>query len=147
MTEIHRGSIFSFSLPRQAQRVVVRIFNSEKQMVAQIEEGMMPLGYSNLSWNGRMLDGTRAVSGDYHFEVLAYDEMYRKFSGETKTSGVVTGVRFEDGEILLTVDNQRQVFLKDVTSLKFSAHLGDNLSELKKNAASSYSIHKGQQGN
>ncbi len=142
---------FSFYLPKDAQRVMVKIFDSKKQIAAQIKEGMMPKGNNSLYWNGRMLDGTRAVSGDYFFEVSAYDEQYQEFSGQTKTSGIVTGVHFEDGETFLIIDHQRQVFLKDVTSFKLPDSKNrergstiDNFSELKKNAASSYSVNQGR---
>lgn len=134
----------SFALPEDAQELTVKIFDDQDQMIGRIDRGAMPKGEHRIPWDGRMIDGTRAASGNYKFEVEAVDMQTRRFRARTKESGMVTGIGFEKGGIVLTVDGRRQVFLKDVVGLKVpdgknSISHNVNFSQLKKNDASSYS--------
>ena len=138
-----------FYLPRFAESLTVNIFNDKRELMAQIKKESIPSGNNKASWDGKGLDGIKVRPGRYFFEILAYDEKYQQFRGETKTSGMVTGVHFEEGETILTVDNNKQVFLRDVKSFKLpggdtkeDASVINNLAALKKNAASSYHDHQ-----
>ena len=137
-------SEIAFFLPEDAQELTVKIFDERNQMVGRIDKGSTPKGDHRLVWDGRMLDGSRATAGSYSFGVEAVDIQARRFSARTKTSGTVTGISFDKGATVLTVDNQRQVFLKDVIGLKMP-EIQDktphsvNISQLKRDDASSYS--------
>ena len=134
----------AFFLPDDAQELSVRIFDGQDQMVSRIDQGAKSKGDHRILWDGLMLDGSRASAGDYRFEVEAVDMQAQKFRARTKESGTVTGIRFEQGGIVLTVDNRRQVLLKDVIGLKMSEKSEElphsiKIARLKSDAASSYS--------
>lgn len=143
-----KSVLLPFYLPRHAQKITVKIFDDQRQMVAEFENGMTPRGNGQFPWDGKTFDGTKVAPGRYSFEILAHDEQYQQFRGQTKSSGIVTGVSFENGETLLTLDNHKRVLLRDVTSFKFPDMKGaektpdNNFARLKKNAASSYSNHQ-----
>jgi flagellar basal-body rod modification protein FlgD len=105
-----------FHLPRPAKNVLIRIFDKSNNLIAQIERETMGSGANSVTWNGGQMDGIRAVKGDYHFDVQAFDEKYQPFKGETRAEGIVTGVSFENGETMLTVGGNKKVALRDVDS-------------------------------
>ncbi|MCF8057674.1 MAG: flagellar hook assembly protein FlgD [Bacteriovoracaceae bacterium] len=105
-----------FHLSRPAKNVVIRVFDKSNNLIAQIERETMGSGANSVTWNGGQMDGIRAVKGEYHFDVQAFDEKFQAFKGETKAEGVVTGVNFENGETMLTVDGNKKVALRDVDS-------------------------------
>ncbi len=105
-----------FYLDRPARSVVVRVFDKANNLIAQLERESMGSGSNSVTWDGIAMDGARAVKGDYRFDVQAWDEKYQAFKGKTKAEGIVTGVTFENGETMLTVDNNKKVALRDVDS-------------------------------
>ncbi len=122
-----------FYLNKPAKKVMVRIFDKSNNMVAQIEKDSMGMGSNSITWNGNQFDNTTAVKGDYHFDVQAWDDQYQTFKGETKAEGVVTGVNFENGETMLTVDGKKKVALKDVESFFLPKNRNNNV-DAKQNA-------------
>ena len=114
----HSGKTHNINLPfglsRPAKKLLVQIFDQSNTMVKQIELDGRGRGAQSVSWDGVSSDGVPAVKGIYHFKVSAWDENFNEFKADTKTKGIVTGVSFEDGEVILTVDNKSKVFLRDV---------------------------------
>ncbi len=107
-----------YTLDRPAKNVMLRIYDQKGQMISQIErENQMP-GAQSIIWDGKSLDGTIAAKGTYIVDVHAWDENLQEFKGETKSTGVVTGVRFENGETVLTLNGKKSVYLRDVESFK-----------------------------
>lgn len=105
-----------FYLPENAENVLVRIFDSKNQMIAQVDSESMGRGSQVIKWDGHQMDGTPAVSDNYRIEITAWDKQMNKFKGVTKAEGVVTGVSFENGETVLTVDGTKKVFLRDAVN-------------------------------
>lgn len=105
-----------FHLSKPAKNVTIRIFDKSNNLIAQLDKDSMGMGANSVTWNGKQMDKTRSVKGDYRFEVQAYDEKYQPFKGETKAEGIVTGVAFENGETILEVDGNKKVALRDVDS-------------------------------
>jgi flagellar basal-body rod modification protein FlgD len=129
-----------FHLDKPASKVMIRVFDSSNNMISQIERDSMGAGANSVAWNGKQMDGVRATSETYRFEVRAYDEKFQPFKGKTLSEGLVTGVSFENGETILTVDGGKKVFLRDVDSFsmaKPSLNAATN-SGLKKNANAAY---------
>ena len=122
-----------FYLNKPAKKILVRIFDKSNNMVAQIEKDSMGKGSNSVTWNGNQFDNTSAVKGDYHFDVQAWDDQYQGFKGETKAEGVVTGVNFENGETMLTVDGRKKVALKDVESFFLPKNKNEKNNAVKQN--------------
>ena len=108
-----------FKLDKYAEKVMVSIFDKKNNMVGEVVKENLSQGPQTVTWNGKNLDGTPATRGDYTLQIFAHDKQFAQIAVESKVSGTVTGVEFEDGETVLTVDGDKRVFLRDVDS--FSA--------------------------
>lgn len=129
-----------FTLDKPASKVMVRVFDQQNNMIMQIERESMGAGANSVTWDGKQLDGIRATKENYRFEVRAYDEQFQPFAGKTLSEGVVTGVSFKDGETILTVDDNKKVFLRDVDSFSMAKPRFDaaSNSQLKKHGHAAY---------
>lgn len=132
-----------FYLEKPAKKVVVRVYDSNKQLMARVESEGLGRGQQSLTWDGNQLDGVVAAKDTYRVEVQAFDEDYKPFKGETKAKGVVTSVDFEGQETILTLKDGQKVFLRDVdhfalpsTQEKFTS--GQNAANLRKSALAAY---------
>lgn len=104
-----------FSLPKPAEKVLVRIFDSKKNMVGEIWKENIGRGNQTFSWDGTQLDGAISGKGEFHTAVFAWDNNADPIEVKTKNTGLVESVFFENGETVLMVDGKK-VFLRDVDS-------------------------------
>jgi flagellar basal-body rod modification protein FlgD len=109
-----------FILPQNARKVTINLYDKQNQLVARVEEEGMSKGNQVVSWDGKALDQATANKGEYRVEVRAYDQNLEGFAGETKSSGLVTSVSFENGETVLQVDGKKKVFLRDVDNFRLA---------------------------
>lgn len=103
-----------FVLDKDASKTMIRIFDQKNNLIGQIDTDALSKGSHRLTWDGVALDGTPAVKGEYRVEVRGWDQLMEPFMGETKGTGLVTGVTFEKGETVLKLDGQKSVSLRDV---------------------------------
>lgn len=132
-----RNMDIPFYLDQSAKNVTVNIYDSKKQLVAKVEAENLSKGQNRINWNGKQLDGIRAVKDDYTLDVVAYDEQMNKFKAQTNSKGLVTGVHFAGGETILTLENGKEVYLRDVDSF--------NMPSNKQNTATQQSVPSLQQ--
>jgi len=64
-------AIAGVDLPKGADKVTIKIFDSNNQLVRTIDGGKQDAGSQLLSWDGKKDDGTAAADGSYHFTVQA----------------------------------------------------------------------------
>ncbi len=139
-----------FFLERPAKNLIIHIYDNKNQMIGKIDQENVGKGMQSIRWDGIGLDGQIAPKESYHFDVVAFDELNDKFLGETKASGIVTGVNFENGETVLTTDKGKKVFLKDVVSFSMpdlntaNSIDGKNIPALQKQAVNVYNQLDGQ---
>jgi len=107
-----------YTLPQGAKKVVMNLYDNQNAQVGRVEMGETGKGTQTATWNGMSLDGARANKGEYRVEVRAFDQNFQPFSGETKSAGLVTGAGFENGEMILTLNNGKKVFLRDVENFR-----------------------------
>ncbi len=117
-----KRAVLPFSLSKSSDKLILRILDNKRQMIAQIEKTGLGKGSHSIEWDGIAFDGHNAGAGNYHIEVKAWDENNELFNGETKSEGIVTAINFENGEMVLKIDGQKKVFLRDVDSVMFSGH-------------------------
>ncbi len=109
------GSIqIPFFLPSDAKELMVRVFDKKGNMIAELKETNRNRGFQELTWNGQSYDGTQAAKGEYFLDVRGWDKSFNEFKGETKAYGKIVGVSFKNGLTVFTLDNNKQVQLKDV---------------------------------
>lgn len=106
-----------FKLESEAARVMVRILDEKNQIVGEIWRDGMSKGAHEITWDGVTTDGQLTAKGTYRAMVKAWDSQNQEISAQTQASGYVTGVSFDEGEPVLTVDGQK-VFLRDVVSFQ-----------------------------
>lgn len=104
-----------FELPKEASKVMVRVFDKQNAMVGEIWKENIGRGNQNITWDGISLDGTTSAKGDYRVQVVAWDQNSDPIKVDTKSKGIVESVAFENGEAVLKVDGKK-VFLRDVDS-------------------------------
>lgn len=64
-------AVAGIDLPKAADKVTVKIFDSSNQLVRTIEGGKQDAGSNLFSWDGKNDDGTAVADGSYHFTVQA----------------------------------------------------------------------------
>lgn len=104
-----------FNMPKNASKVLVRIFDNSNNMVSEMWKENIGRGNQTVTWDGVGLDGSPQASGDYRVDVRAWDEYSDPIEVATKVKGKVESVFFENGETVLSV-NGKKVFLRDVDS-------------------------------
>ena len=119
----------SFTLPKTASKVMVRIIDQKGQNIATLDKMKMNKGNHVLEWDGKKMDGQTANKGTYSFQVFAWDDSNQLFNGETKTSGIVNSVRFDKGKTYLKLNSGKEIFLHDVENFEVPSNnkKSDNL--------------------
>jgi flagellar basal-body rod modification protein FlgD len=110
-----------FNLDRPVKDVSIRFLDSQNNIVGEIKRDKLAQGPQTLKWDGITLDGTPSAEGIYTYQIKAFDELNQPVHVETKTSGIVNGVNFKDGEIIFNV-NGKNVALRDVDSFELPTH-------------------------
>lgn len=104
-----------FKLDGEAAKVMVRVLDEKNNIIGEIWKEGMSAGGHQVTWDGVSLDGSPAVKGKYHVQVKAWDQMGQDVGTRTEATGIVQSVTFDEGEPVLTVNNQK-VYLRDVAS-------------------------------
>ncbi|MCT4642059.1 MAG: flagellar hook assembly protein FlgD [Bacteriovoracaceae bacterium] len=105
-----------FELPKEAPRVLVRVYDKQNAMISEIWKENLGRGNHTMTWDGTSMDGTAAGKGEYRTQVYAWDNNQEPIAVDTKSRGIVKAVNFENGEAVLTINGGKKVFLRDVDS-------------------------------
>ncbi|MBD66427.1 MAG: hypothetical protein CME62_14545 [Halobacteriovoraceae bacterium] len=133
-----------FNLPKPAEKVLVRIFDGNKQMVGEVWQENIGRGNQTFAWDGTQLDGAISGKGEFTTAVYAWDNNADPIEVKTKNTGVVESVYFENGETILMVDGKK-VFLRDVDSFHTAGALqhGQSAGAAQPNAPINTGAHSG----
>jgi len=91
----------TYNLSEGAQKVVVSIYDEGGNFVDTLELGSQQEGENSVTW-----DSSAVAAGDYTFDVSASDADGNVVSAYTMITGKVTGVSFEEGSPILSVNGQ-----------------------------------------
>lgn len=111
------ASDFSYQLSGDAQEVVIQIVDGIGDVVRTFNPGAQQAGIQRASWDGRDANGNPLPAGDYSFNISARDPAGGPVSSETFSSGIVSGVLFENGAPFVTV-NGGNIPASDVISVR-----------------------------
>tara|TARA_B100000686_G_scaffold341384_1_gene418707 strand:- start:2403 stop:3065 length:663 start_codon:yes stop_codon:yes gene_type:complete len=92
-----KTTTFSYSLPEDANQVVIDIFDSTGIKVASLTENAQKQGINSVIWSGLNDKGKPFPEGEYTFEVHAFDQEGDEMLAKLFADGIVTEVTFEDG--------------------------------------------------
>jgi flagellar basal-body rod modification protein FlgD len=95
----------SFDLAADADTVYIKVYNAAGAFVADVEAGRLSAGEQQVIWDGTDQNGQSLPEGQYQFEVLAVDGEDAPVSVTTHSTGVVTGVSYQNGEAYLQTEN------------------------------------------
>lgn len=104
-----------YTLPKPADKVLIRIFDKNNSMVGEVWKENIGRGNQTETWDGMQLDGAFSGKGDFKTQVYAWDKFADPIEVKTKATGIVESVYFENGETVLSVGGKK-VFLRDVDS-------------------------------
>ena len=103
----------NFSLDKNADVVVVSIYDNTGQFVKSFESQSLNAGQHTLLWDGTNSDGYPVANGSYTFEIMAADANGLKINATTFFSGTVNKLTFEDNTTYL-ISGDHKISLGDV---------------------------------
>jgi flagellar basal-body rod modification protein FlgD len=95
--------VITYELPETASRTIINIYDKDGALVRRLE-GDNNAGRNAVEWNGTSDTGAQVADGDYKVEVVAQNAAAQNITVSTVVTGVVTDVRFINGNTMLTVD-------------------------------------------
>jgi len=107
----------SFRLADDAARVEVNVKNSMGNVVRALSFNNLKKGSNQVTWDGKDNNASPCASGDYTFEIKAYDDADNEISVQTLIQGKVTGITFEDGSPKLQVGSSL-ISISDIYEVK-----------------------------
>jgi flagellar basal-body rod modification protein FlgD len=110
------GSTIDYNVGSNAADVVVKINNSSGTTVRTVDLTNVQAGDNTYTWDGTSDNGTTLGSGTYTFTISATDSNGKALTTTTSTSGTVTGVRYDSGNIYLEVGD-KEVSLSNVSEI------------------------------
>ena len=119
-----------FRLDREADKVVVNIYDHTNEFVKAFEGAKLPSGQHSLTWDGTDQKGNPANDGNYTFEIMAVDANGKTVNATAFFNGTVDTVTFENNTPFLVSGNQK-IALGDVIQVAKHNNFAGDL-ELKK---------------
>lgn len=107
----------NFNLTRPAEKFQLKVFDKDGDLISISNGEKLSQGNQSLTWNGKTIDDSYAAAGEYSFQIKAWDENAQEIEVETKTSGIVSGVNFNQGEFQLLV-NGKIIPLNEVSMME-----------------------------
>jgi flagellar basal-body rod modification protein FlgD len=87
-----------------AESSVIEIYDAADHIVWQQDRGSMKNGTYELDWDGKDLLGEVVPDGAYTYVVRGQDKAGRLVEVDYRSTGRVTGLDFDSGVALLTMD-------------------------------------------
>lgn len=106
-----------YSLANTADSCQVNIYNAAGTMVDSMDLGPASSGNHDLSWDGKMPNGTVVPDGEYTYTVTAMSNG-QQVNVDYRTTGQVTGVNFSGSQAQVTVDNSVAMNVADILAVK-----------------------------
>ncbi len=105
-----------FELDADAQKVTVEIYDQNDKLVRTIKMSSLSKGRHSIDWDGNDDSGNALQGGNYHFKVIAKDGKDNVIKASTLSRGIVSAVRYEQGQPVLVV-NGKEVYFGDVVQI------------------------------
>ena len=93
-----------FIVTDRAETCVVEIFDAADNLIWKQDKGALGAGTYELNWDGKNLLGEVMEDGAYSYVVKANDDLGQEVDVEYLSTGTVTGINFDTGVAVLTMD-------------------------------------------
>lgn len=107
-----------FVLNDAAETCVVEIYDTADNIVRSIDMGAVGSGMFELDWDGKDSLDDPVKDGAYYYIVKAKNIAGEEVDVDYRTTGKVTGLEYESGTALLTVDDYIQISVSDVLKVQ-----------------------------
>jgi flagellar basal-body rod modification protein FlgD len=114
-----KGTDIRYTLDKDAQSVTITIMDDAGLPVRTISKGAQGAGAQKVSWNGLSDFGSPLKDGLYHYTVTAHDNLGNLVDATTFTTGVVTGINFENGITFVQIGDQ-EFMISDISQINTS---------------------------
>ncbi len=111
---------FIYTVAAPAEKVEVRIFDSNDKLIAQFD-APSEAGRYDKTWDGRDLDGALVADGSYRVEVVGIEDEDSFIAGLAYVSDEVEEVLFANGSATLRLKSGAQIPFEAVESIRNSA--------------------------
>ena len=98
-----------FNLSADSSETTLRILDSTGRLVRSVSLGAAQSGDNEYAWDGLDDAGETVADGLYRFEVAASNADGQPIALSTSIVGIITGIRFENGLVLLRIGEQKFV--------------------------------------
>jgi len=106
LSESGGETTLSYMLEGPAETVSLDIFDEVGTLVRSLyADGTQNAGRHTIDWNGISYDGSDSLPGVYNFEVRATDASGEDVEAYGITEGIVSGIRYKDGQALVMLGN------------------------------------------
>lgn len=116
----------SYNIPKDAASVKAHIYDNKNNLIQTINLGGKQAGDFTFSWNGNKSTGAKALDGNYTVAFEARDQNGELIQVTTKVSGKVASVSVENGQVMLKLEDGRQVPLNNVSEIKNTPQQSQN---------------------
>ncbi len=107
----------NYDLPDDAETVRIIIKDSTGKAVYAEDLGPQASGSNKYSWDGTDSSGEKLAEGTYTFDIEARNASGQMVLAETRSSGYVTGVTYDNGLAYLILDDSTRVDVSDIKSI------------------------------
>ena len=107
-----------FDLLEGANSVKVEVFDAAGRPVWQQQMGSLQTGTYEVNWDGMNMVGDPVEDGAYEYVVTALDVDGSQVGIDYRSTGTVTGVNFDSGTAMLTIDGFIETGVADVSKVK-----------------------------
>ena len=107
----------NYSLSGDASKVSISIFDANGKQVNTVNLGQQAAGSNSFTWDGKDANGNTLPSGQYTFDVTAADSAGQAVTATPTTTGMVTGVIFQNNTTYLSIDGTTNVKLSDINEI------------------------------
>jgi len=97
----------NYTLAGEARKVEIEVVDSGGRVVRVLDAGSQTAGFQTLVWDGNDFEGNPLPAGGYRFNVSAVDERGETVLSERFSTGIVSGLVYEDGEPFLIVNGDK----------------------------------------
>lgn len=125
------ASVTEFNLTDAADTCIVEIYDASGRLVKTMDMGYQPSGVHELAWDGTSMQEIKksgedaaseeeqatfeqAADGAYFYRVDALNSAGQQVEVDYRTTGHVTGVQFDSGHAVLTIDKHINIDVNDV---------------------------------
>ena len=99
------ASAGDFTIFEEVDTCVVEIYDAGGHLIDIMDMGKSNAGTYALEWDGNDMQGEPVPDGAYSFRVKGYTATGSQADVEYRVQGTVTGINYESGTALLTLDN------------------------------------------